>query len=884
MAVPCHTAGMALLERQDALTALRAALDRARRGSGSLALVTGEAGIGKTALVTQVVDLCGPDVRVLTGSCDALTTPRALGPLRDIAAVAGGELRDLFDADAEKMPLFEAALRLLRDEGMTALVLIEDVHFADDATVDLLGFLSRRLATMSTLLVVTYRDDEVGPTHPLQVFLGMTASVGAERVELEPLSPAAVLELAREHGIDDGAALHRITGGNPFFVTEIVAAGGLGLPRTVRDAVLGRAGRLPAAARRALDAAAVVPTRVELWLLDALAEADSGAIDDCVRGGLLTVDGDALRFRHELARVSIEAAMPPARRRDLHRHALVTLSAPPSGRADPARLAHHAVAAGDPDEIVTYSWAAGHAAYEVCANREAVVHYEHAARYADRLPTAERAELLELVWKTCALTDRTAVAVEALEAAVSEWRGLGDDRRACLALAKLSGSLGVIGRELDARAAVDAAVDGLERLSPGPELAYAYGSKASRLMLARENDEAVRWGRRGMALARSLGEQYIAVNVMVTTGTAMIMTDGEQYEDGLAMVREAISLAEASADYRSAALGMSQIGSGCGELRKYETAVPALVEGAAFCELNQVGDTGSYIGGWLARCRLDQGQWPDAERLAVAALANPRTTVITRFMALTVLGRLHARRGQPGAWELLDEALELARSTLHLQRLWPVAAARAEAGWLAGTISPHTELLDEVFELAQHHRHRWAIGELGFWRWRARRANGVPPGSAEPYALSIADRPSDAAARWRVLRCPYEEADALSDSTDDDDLRRALAILRPLGAEPLAARVAGRLRELGATVPRGPIAATLTNPLGLTDRELEVLRLVTDGRSNPEIAGALVISRKTTAHHVSRILAKLGVRTRGEASAAAHRLGLLHRADDARDR
>lgn len=875
---------MALLERQVALTVLHDALDRACHGAGSLALVTGEAGIGKTSLVAEVVRRCGPDIRVLTGSCDALSTPRALGPLRDIASVTGGELRDLFDADAEKLPLFEAALRVFRDEGTSTLVVVEDAHFADDATVDLLGFLARRLATMSTLLVVTYRDDEVGPTHQLRVFLGLTAGVGAHRVELAPLSPAAVLDLARAHGIDDAGELHRITGGNPFFVTEIVAAGGLGLPRTVRDAVLGRAGRLAPAARRALDAAAVVPTRVELWLLDALAGADSAAIDDCVRGGLLTVDGEALRFRHELARAAIEAAMPPARRRDLHRRARASLAAPPSGGVDPARLAHHAVAAGDPDEIVTYSWAAGDAAYEVCANREAVVHYEQAARFANRLPTPGRAELLELVWKTCALTDRTAAAVEALEAAVAAWRELGDDRRACLAMAKLSSSLGVIGRELEARTMIDAAVQGLERLPPGPELAYAYGSKASRLMLARESTEAVQWGQRGLALARSLDQQHIAVNLMVATGTAMIMTDGEQYEDGLAMVRDAIALAKTSHDYRTAALGLSQIGSGCGELRRYETAVPALVEGATFCERNQVGDTGSYIGGWLGRCRLDEGQWPEAERLALAALANPRTTVITRFMALTVLGRLRARRGEPGVWALLDEALHLARSTLHLQRLWPVAAARAEAGWLAGSIQAHVDLLDEVVVLAEHHRHRWAIGELEFWRWRADRTDEISSGAAQPYALATADRPADAAAIWKGVGCPYEEADALADSSDEDDLRRALAILRTLGAEPLAARVANRLRELGATVPRRPVATTLTNPLGLTDRELEVLRLVTDGRSNPEIAGALVISRKTTAHHVSRILAKLGVRTRGEATAAAHRLGLVEHVEATRVR
>jgi DNA-binding CsgD family transcriptional regulator len=275
-----------------------------------------------------------------------------------------------------------------------------------------------------------------------------------------------------------------------------------------------------------------------------------------------------------------------------------------------------------------------------------------------------------------------------------------------------------------------------------------------------------------------------------------------------------------------------------------------------------------YADAWLSRCLLDTGEWSAGGNLAARLADDPAVTGIARFVAATALGRLRARRGDPGTWAALDQALAIARQTGHLQRMWPVAAARAEAAWLEGRIEDEVALLDEVQALAGRLGYPWAIGEIGFWRWRAGAADQVPEPSVPPYRLQAGDDPAAAAAEWDRLGCPYEAAMARADSDDRDDVRRAFVVLDALGARPVLRRVAARLRGLGGAVPRSPSAATRRHPLGLTEREAEVAGPVRLGLTNREVAARLFLSDKTVEHHVSAVLAKLGLRTRRELRSA----------------
>jgi predicted ATPase len=256
-----------LLERDDDLRVLDAALDRAADGAGSVVLVSGEAGIGKTSLVRAFVR--SPRVpRVLAGACDDLLTPRALGPLRDAVRRVRGPLATALARD-DPGEVFPAVLEELADAHGPTVLAVEDVHWADSATLDLLRHVGRRIEDLPAMLLLTYRPDEIGREHPLQGVLGNLGGRAVVRLPLGRLSPDAVAELAAGSPVDV-QRLHRATAGNPFFVTEALASPDDAVPRTVVDAVLARVHRLSPATRSVVEQLAVVPSRVETALLRAL--------------------------------------------------------------------------------------------------------------------------------------------------------------------------------------------------------------------------------------------------------------------------------------------------------------------------------------------------------------------------------------------------------------------------------------------------------------------------------------------------------------------------------------------------------------------------------------------------------------------------------------
>jgi DNA-binding CsgD family transcriptional regulator/tetratricopeptide (TPR) repeat protein/energy-coupling factor transporter ATP-binding protein EcfA2 len=853
-----------LIEREPALRALSQALAEAGDcRCGRLVLVTGEAGAGKTSLLRAFVAGLPPSSVAVVGGCDNLRTARPLGPVLDWAAARDPDLGAAILAGESRVRVFERVLGLLQQ---TAVAVLEDLHWADEATLDLLSFLGRRLDRMPTVLLVTYRSDETGPAHPVSVTLGEMSRSNPLRIPVPPLSPMGVARLAEGHDVDP-LQLHARTGGNPFFVAECLTSATT-VPENVRDAVLARLERLGPAARLALAAVAAVPGQAELWLVDAMG-AHSAAVDECVATGVLVADENRVRFRHELAREAVLGAVMPGRRQQLHRLAVAALGQPPDGPVDSARIAHHAVECGDVDALLRHAPQAAAAAQAAGARREAIAHLELALAHGHRLTAAERLEL----WSRLA-EQRTSVgshdeAVAAFTTAIALAEEIGDEQRQGRLLTGMWAPLSMSGDLEEAERAVARAVSLLERHPPGPALAHAYAQRSAHHMLARELPAAEPWGQSAIALAEEHGDTEVLSYALIQSGVARWIS-GEP--DGLDRLRRGVEVARTGGHDWLVAHGLSQIGSGGGEVRQYEHAVPALEACVAYAERLDLGSRGLYAAAWLARCHVDQGRWEEGARLVSSVLGSPRCGGITRMTALTALGRLRARRGDPGVWPALDEALELARRTDHLQRTWPVVAARAEAAWLHDRLDSEIEAVDEVHATAVRLHHPWAIGELGLWLWRAGRLGQVGA-AAPPYALHIGGRAAAAAASWQQLRCPYEQADALADGDDAQQLT-ALAQLTGLGARPAVQRLAERRRAAGRHVPRGPNAATRANPARLTEREIDVLRLVAAGCTNPEIAQHLHITPKTVGHHVSHVLAKLGARSRAEAVAAALQAGL----------
>jgi DNA-binding CsgD family transcriptional regulator len=871
---------MPLLERESALDTLGGWFAEARAGRGRLVLVGGEAGVGKTSLVNEFALRQRPVARVLWGACDPLTTPRPLGPLADIAPALGGRLDQLLRDEAPREVLFGALLGGLRDSRVATVLVIEDVHWADEATLDLLRFLARRLGAAAAMLVVTYRDDQLGPQHPVQLLAGdLTSSAMVRRLGLEPLSRRAVAELAGPHGVDPGA-LYETTGGNPFFVTEILAAGDAAIPATVVDAVLARAARLSPPARQVLDAAAVVAPPVETWLLVEAAGAAPAQVDECVAAGMLQGQAGGVGFRHELARLAVERTLAPGRRADLHGRALAALLTRPGTAPDPARLAHHADGAGDGLAVLAHAPVAARRAAALGAHREAAAQYARALRFADGLAPAARAELLEGHSYECYLTDQLAEAAASRERALGCWRALGDRRKEGDTLRWLSRLAWFRGRGADAERAGREAVELLEGLAPAPELAMAYSNLSQLAMLADNTNEAVAWGSRAIQLAESLGQTEILVHALNNVGSAETQASRPA---GRPTLGRSLALALAHGLEEHAARAYTNLAFGCLNLRDYPLASRYLDQGIRYCTEHDLDTWRLYMLMTWARAEFEQGRWSEATGTVEAVLRDPRTAPVSRINALAVLGRVRARRGDPGVWPVLDEALALAAVSGELQRLGPVAAARAEAAWLEGDLAPARPVVEDALDLAERMGGQawpWLAGELAFWLWRLGGpdrlpAGGLPDGAADPFRLQMAGAWEAAAARWRSLGCPYEAAAALADSDQEPQLRAALAELERLGARPLAAAVARKLRELGVRgLARGPRPATRANPANLTARELEVLRLLVEGRSNRQIAEQLFISNKTVSVHVTNLLAKLGVHSRLEAAAMARRLGL----------
>ena len=856
-----------LLEREAQLAALASYAGEARKAQGRLVLVAGEAGVGKSALVEQVQrDL--PEAAWFWGACDGLFTPRPLGPLFDIAAKLGGELLELCRADAPRADLFAALLRQVSEPGGLRVLVVEDIHWADEATIDLLRFLGRRIRDATVLLIVTYRDDGLSATDPLRMALGDLATQrSVRRIGLAPLSANATALLAGGQGFD-AAALYRLTGGNPFYVTEVVQSGMGEIPISARDAVLARVSRLNAGPREVLDAAALIGTQVEFALLTSVSEATPAAADELLASGLLAGDGAGLSFRHEMVRRAVAGAIPPLRSGRIHARILGVLR--DRGGDDDARLAFHAEAAGDGPEVLRYAPAAARRAAALGSHREAAAQFERALRFSGGLDPAAAAGLYDGLAAELGLLDRWQDAADALEKALDGWREAADPRREGAALRRLSRTMWRLCRGQEATAAAEAAVSQLEPLGPSAELAWAYVNLGSRRMDDGQYEVAAGLARRAETIAESLGVPEVLSEALNTQSCALASL-GPDWSGPLERALE-IAVAEGLQEQAGRAFANLHV-LYCSELR-FAEAEPYFADGVAYCDENDIGTFGICLRGEHTRTLEMLGRWDESAALSRELLTRSGASPVNRINPLTSLGTILARRGEPGAQGHLDEAMRSADGTAIPSHILRVRLARAEACWLQGRDADarrEAELADD----ASTDDDGWERGMIAVWLRRTGSARPPRGELAEPYRQQVAGDWEQAASRWTQLGCRYEAALALLGSGQEAALRDALSIFTDLGAGAAAGITRHAMREHGVrSIPAGPRAATRAHPLGLTRREHEVLDLIVDGRTNAEIAGQLFISAKTVDHHVSAVLAKLGVPDRNAAARQAARLGV----------
>lgn len=859
---------MQLLERETQLRLLDDALREVDSGVGSVALVYGEAGIGKTSLVEHFLRQHTDSYRILRGACDALFAPRPLGPLHDIAQHTRGTLLKKLEAAADRTAIFSAALAEL--SGEPTIALIEDIHWADEATLDLLRYIGRRIRQTSSLLLLTYRDDEIGMDHPLRRLLGDPGTSGSlHRIPISALSKDAVQELARNKQVN-ALELYRLTNGNAFYVTEVLAADG-GIPETIRDAVLARAARLSGREQKILEAAAVLGPRIEPWLLSRVSAADAEMIARCLATGLLKVQADIYMFRHELIRQTILDSASPHKKVALHRLALAALQEAAETRADLARLANHAEGTREASLVLEYAPAAARQAATAGAHRQAAALYELALRYAEALPLEQHAQMMEAYaderWFQ-SLDGNPPLRREI----IAKYRNLGDRLREGKNLALLAAELKAAGQYSESEGAIRAALTILEALPPGAELALAYRAQGYLRLARGEFLDSVEPGEKAIALAEILGEVDILARSCNFVGYALLLMGDER---GHALMERGLAVGREHGLHWAVGLLLANWTDTLVQALSFERAQPLLQEGIAYTTRHDDDIHLAHTLSNQASMWRYQGRWDNALVLLEEMLHRSEFKTVMGAEILLTKGRIGARRGIADSEEALAAGLRMCIQSRSLEGQLTARAVLAEAAWLRGDLQQALEEARQAYDAAVGQHLPWFAGELAFWRWRANDESNPPAWIAQPFALQIAGDWRAAAAMWEKYGCPYEHGMALMDGDEAAQLQ-ALQIFERLGARPIIDRLKRQMRARGIRrIPRGPRPSTRTNAFGLTARELEVLGFLVQGSTNSAIANQLSLSTRTVEHHIASILQKTGTQSRGEAVAVALRENLV---------
>jgi ATP/maltotriose-dependent transcriptional regulator MalT len=865
-----------LVERDHPLQQLHELARTAGEGHGAIALVAGEAGIGKTTVLEEMRLRESSSCQVYWGGCEALATPRALGPIQDMAPALGDKVQTLLADGAQPSELFEAVLQKIEASEKTAVLVFEDVHWADHATLDFLKFIGRRASMLRLLLVMSFRDDEIGGDHPLAGVLGDLPAAYTTTIEILPLSQEGVGALGASSGYSDDE-LFRITGGNPFFVTELIAwrpSSRDAIPASVKDAVGSRLNRLAPAERDFLETISVIPGSVPAYILEPLfGENGETLAMACVgRNFLMRSVNGTLRFRHELARLATLTRVSASQQKKLHARVLDALLQCGS-RPIFDQIVHHAAGAMDARHVLEFAPRAAASAAAVGAHREAAAHLATALRFINEAEPELAAHLYEDWAYEAGLAIR--ISDEVLEArrhAITLWRALGRIDKVGNNLRWLSRLHWYRGESAEANHFADEAVRVLESTPPSSERAMAYSLRSQLHMLNDRMDEAVEWGNRALELAEQFDDTEVKIHALNNIGTAQVFRDKPE---GIGMLEKSLDLALQTGHHEHAARVYTNLAEYGVDFKNFELAERIIRDGISFDTHHDLDSWTHYLVGRLAQLRMEQGRLRDAETIARGVLTLEQLTLLMRLPALIVLARVRMRLGKPDAYELASQALQNAMATDEVQYMIPSRFTLIEAAWLDDTPDKAMEHLDCLAAINRDELHRWNVADLVIWSHRLDYAlpDVYSADLPAPYAAEIAGECLQAAEEWTALQLPHSAAVALLQSRGNEAVEAIAAAIKILDRMEASATVAKARRlaqELGIAdrmprARRGPYKSARNHPLGLTRREQDVLKLVAVGASNREISATLKRSPRTIEHHVSSVLSKLNVANRMEA-------------------
>lgn len=862
-----------LLERDEPLTALESLLAAAAVGAGHVVAISGEAGVGKTSLVRRFARTLPDDAIFLHGDCEDLGTARPLGPLFDMLDRLDAEVAATVTGDAGYGDVFTALHAWLKRQDL-AVMIVEDVHWADSATLDMIRFLGRRIASLPLLLLVTFRSDEPESDLEIARALGNIGAADLLRIELEPLSENAVGTLAAMAG-RTAEGLHAATAGNPFFVTEILAsqsAAGATLPASVRHAVWARIARYSEASQAMMKMLALMPGGASREQLAELVGEEAAAhIEPALQGQVLVEhDGARLTFRHALARLAVQALVPAHTRRAWHLEIAQWYARrrPQDDLAAAAARLYHANAGDDAEQVIALAPQLARHAGAVGAHRQAAQFLATALRFAERMDDATLAQTCETWSYESGLAERIdAEVIEARLRAIRLWERLGNVEKVGLNHRWLARLYWYFGDAAASRRHLAEAIQLLESIEPCEELAWSYSARSQTAMLNDRFDEAIEWGERALALAERLALPEVRVHSLNNVGTSLLFTTDP--ERGIAMMEESLAISLAHGFHEQAARVYTNLAEYGISIKDLPFAERYLDAGIEFDTDNDLDSWLHYLRGCRAQALLLRGEHRAAREVADAVLALAHITPVMKMGAALVRALVDVRTEASAGLDELTGLLDEANRTEEPQRIIPALLALAEACWIAGDLAQCAEHAEAAWRLSDASK-PWERGDIACWLHRA--GAPVPHGAdplPEPVRLELAGQWREAAEAWQARGIHYTAALVVAASAHHAGAavrRRVTRDLRQMGAEACLAAVTRHQPAGGAPARprarRGPYRHSRSDRFGLTAKERVVLDCLCEGISNREIAERLNRSVRTVEHHVSSIIDKMDVDNR----------------------
>jgi len=810
---------------------------------------------------------------VYQGTCDALFTPRPLAPLYDIIWQIHGEGWDNGNGNVDRVALFNRFFHEIGSGKGPSVIIFEDIHWADEATLDFVKFLARRITRLHCLFVLTYRDDEIHSLHPLRNVLGQLPPDSFTRMHLAPLSRPAVERLAREKGYS-GEDVYSISGGNPFYVNEILASYSLGVPDNIKDSILSVYHRLDEKTKQVWDLLSVLPTGFEVKYLETVEPMYASALANCLEAKILFVRDGLIFFKHELYRRTIENSLSPFVRIALNRKILELFRASFEEHREIERIVHHAKNANEYDQVVHYAPLAAAAAAGVGAHIEASKLYHTAIEYYQGKDRDVLVRLYASYAYECYLTNRIKEAIIYQGKALAIWKEQQEVEKIGDSMWFLSRLWWFDGNRKQAESYGQQAIEVLGAQPSSRAKAMAYSNMSQLKMLSDHIVECIHWGENAIVIANELGDDEILSQALNSVGAVQMRVPAYR-QRGIQLLQRSLELALKHAYHELAAQAYTSLSNGAIKIKDYAFADEILKQGIQYCEERELDSWRTYMLSGKARMMLETGCWKEACAISEELLKNEDQAPIVRMGALVVIGTIKMRRGGEDALPLLLQAKTMAFEAMELQRILPALVALLEYEWLAGRVLLEMEAIEYAIGLIGQTASLYEYGEFDFWLLRTRKQEVPLRETYEGYRVDTPDRAVRAGALWERLGCPYEQALALFEGSEEDK-KKALTIISQLGANAVCEKMKMDMRTSGIkSIPRGLRKTTLANPALLTDRELGVLELLKEGLQNKEIGARLFISAKTVDHHISSLLFKLDVNSRTKAVQEAVRLGIL---------